>query len=495
MTRSRTTTSGLSACTCGRPSSTPSPLRRPRCPRGRRAACGRRHVRPRNRRSRLREWRSSPPDFRAASRSGIRGAPDTGCVRAARLEPQAPPARPHRRGGSEDHPLPGRPGRDRDPANASVSTAKAGQSPALRRPGHEPDTRSADAADMARERLPTPRNPFRDRPMYHGSAPRSIRHRMHTLMSTVFDELRPPLADGEAVVEADRCLECGGRAPAPCVVACPADVDVPAFVAAIAEGDPDARRGDDLRREPARRHVRTRVSRRGALRGRLRPRSTRDAGRSRSHALQRYATDWALPTACRSATPRRRTAPRRRDRRRPGRARLRRRARRPRLHRHRLRRARRARRARPLRDRAVPASRATRSRRRRGRSRSSASASSSAYAIDAARRCGSSRTQFDAIVLAVGMGEDTDAAFPGDELAGVWESLPFIEAVKDGHPPRRRRERRRDRRRQHRDRRRREARRLGAGGDARLPADRGRDARLPARGREFARRRASASSG
>jgi glutamate synthase (NADPH/NADH) small chain len=41
---------------------------------------------------------------------------------------------------------------------------------------------------------------------------------------------------------------------------------------------------------------------------------------------------------------------------------------------------------------------------------------------------------FDAIVLAVGMGEDTDAAVPGADLHGVWESLPFIEAVKDGHP-------------------------------------------------------------
>ena len=46
---------------------------------------------------------------------------------------------------------------------------------------------------------------------------------MQSLASTVFEELRAPLADGEAVVEADRCLECGGPyAEAPCVVACPA---------------------------------------------------------------------------------------------------------------------------------------------------------------------------------------------------------------------------------------------------------------------------------
>ena len=38
---------------------------------------------------------------------------------------------------------------------------------------------------------------------------------------------------------ADRCLECGGPyAEAPCTAACPADVDVPRFVAAVAAGDP-----------------------------------------------------------------------------------------------------------------------------------------------------------------------------------------------------------------------------------------------------------------
>jgi dihydropyrimidine dehydrogenase (NAD+) subunit PreT len=63
---------------------------------------------------------------------------------------------------------------------------------------------------------------------------------MQTLETTVFEELKPPLDDGEALVEADRCLECGGYASAPCVVACPADVDVPGFIDAIAGGDPEA---------------------------------------------------------------------------------------------------------------------------------------------------------------------------------------------------------------------------------------------------------------
>lgn len=57
----------------------------------------------------------------------------------------------------------------------------------------------------------------------------------------MWDELRPPLDDGQAVLEADRCLECGGPyAEAPCTVACPAEVDVSRFVTAIADGDVEA---------------------------------------------------------------------------------------------------------------------------------------------------------------------------------------------------------------------------------------------------------------
>ena len=56
-----------------------------------------------------------------------------------------------------------------------------------------------------------------------------------------FEELRPALQEPEALVEADRCLSCGGPyAEAPCVTACPADVDVPSFVRALAEGDAPA---------------------------------------------------------------------------------------------------------------------------------------------------------------------------------------------------------------------------------------------------------------
>src|SRR5438477_7119960 len=54
-----------------------------------------------------------------------------------------------------------------------------------------------------------------------------------------FPELRPPLSAEEALVEADRCLECDGPyAAAPCLEACPAGIDVPRFVREIADGVP-----------------------------------------------------------------------------------------------------------------------------------------------------------------------------------------------------------------------------------------------------------------
>jgi glutamate synthase (NADPH/NADH) small chain len=42
----------------------------------------------------------------------------------------------------------------------------------------------------------------------------------------------------------------------------------------------------------------------------------------------------------------------------------------------------------------------------------------------------------DAVVLAVGMGADAALDLLGHELDGIWSSLPFIEALKTGSPPR-----------------------------------------------------------
>src|SRR5579884_2955321 len=61
---------------------------------------------------------------------------------------------------------------------------------------------------------------------------------MSMVPSTLTREIRPPLSPAEALVEADRCLGCGGpHASAPCAAACPADIDVAGFVGALAVGD------------------------------------------------------------------------------------------------------------------------------------------------------------------------------------------------------------------------------------------------------------------
>ena len=53
-----------------------------------------------------------------------------------------------------------------------------------------------------------------------------------------WEELRPPLEVEQALLAADRGLECGGAyAEAPCTLACPAGVDVAGFIGALAEGD------------------------------------------------------------------------------------------------------------------------------------------------------------------------------------------------------------------------------------------------------------------
>ena len=69
----------------------------------------------------------------------------------------------------------------------------------------------------------------------------STNHRVTEVIPPgVVTELHPALTAESAILEARRCLECGGPdAPAPCVVACPADVDIPTFVGALARDDAD----------------------------------------------------------------------------------------------------------------------------------------------------------------------------------------------------------------------------------------------------------------
>lgn len=109
-----------------------------------------------------------------------------------------------------------------------------------------------------------------------------------------FTELHPPLSDEEAVMEAYRCLECGGPyAPAPCTVACPTHIDIPKFIREIREGRPlDSARtifeanvlgGSCARVCPVE------VLCQGACVLVKEGRRAVEIGR-----LQRYATDWAL---------------------------------------------------------------------------------------------------------------------------------------------------------------------------------------------------------
>ena len=52
-----------------------------------------------------------------------------------------------------------------------------------------------------------------------------------------FSDLHPPLDVHEALVAADRCYFCHD---APCITACPTDIDIPLFIRQIATGTPEA---------------------------------------------------------------------------------------------------------------------------------------------------------------------------------------------------------------------------------------------------------------
>ncbi len=52
-----------------------------------------------------------------------------------------------------------------------------------------------------------------------------------------FSDLHPPLDDHEALVAADRCYFCHD---APCITACPTDIDIPLFIRQISTGTPEA---------------------------------------------------------------------------------------------------------------------------------------------------------------------------------------------------------------------------------------------------------------
>lgn len=249
----------------------------------------------------------------------------------------------------------------------------------------------------------------------------------------VFTELHPPLSAQTAVLEADRCLACGGPAGAPCTRGCPVGIDVPGFIGAIAAGRTE---------EAARTIFDANVL--GGSCARVCPVEelcARDCvllheGRAAIDiaGLQRFATDWAFDNRV------------------------------------------------PVREHAVANGRcvavvgagpaglaAAGELAARGYAVTVYDERPQAgglvrYAIAPYRlaveplpeelyalaRLGirflfdtpvddsllrELERENDAVVLAVGMGGDADISYPGDGLSGVWDSLPFIARVKSGSPP------------------------------------------------------------
>jgi glutamate synthase (NADPH/NADH) small chain len=248
-------------------------------------------------------------------------------------------------------------------------------------------------------------------------------------------ELKPPLAADDALLEADRCLECGGRyAPAPCTVACPAGVDVAGFIAAIADGDVDGAArtifAENLLGGTCARVCPVEVLCEGACVLVHEGRKPIEIAR-----LQRFAADSALDAG---VTLRKRTernwfrvavvgggpaglacagelAARGYtvtvydERPEPGG-----------LVRFAIA---------PYRQLSEPLPKEARVLSELGVS------FELGIAIDTPDALAALAAFNDAVVLTVGMGADTDAGLPGSKLPGVWDSLPFIEALKTGHAP------------------------------------------------------------
>jgi dihydropyrimidine dehydrogenase (NAD+) subunit PreT len=257
----------------------------------------------------------------------------------------------------------------------------------------------------------------------------------HVTLPDVYTELLPTLAEGEALLEADACLECGGPyAPAPCTEACPAGVDVPGFVGAIARGDPEGAAelifAENLLGGSCARVCPVETLCEGACVLAHEAREPIAIGR-----LQRYATEVAFAQGVRLPRKRRRTGKRvavlgagpaglacagelallghdvtvydGRDE--PGG-----------LVRFAIAPYRQLRE--PLTDESTAIARLGVTFR-------------FGFSIDSHEALRALEDEHDACVLAVGLGADLDVGYPGDDHEGVWNSLPFIEKIKTGDAP------------------------------------------------------------
>jgi glutamate synthase (NADPH/NADH) small chain len=250
----------------------------------------------------------------------------------------------------------------------------------------------------------------------------------------VFEELRPPLSREAALLEADRCLECGGPyASAPCMVACPAGVDVAVFIGAIGADDPAAA-AETIFAENLLGGTCARVCPVEVLCEQACVLTATGRRPIEIAALQRYATDRALedghPIRERRASNGRRIAVIGAgpaglvcagelaargyavtvfdERQEVGG-----------LVRYAIA---------PYRQVREPLPQEAHALARLG------------VEFRLGRRIGrldleALASHVDAIFLAVGMGPDTPVSYPGDNLPGVWDSLPFIKAIKTGFPP------------------------------------------------------------
>lgn len=257
----------------------------------------------------------------------------------------------------------------------------------------------------------------------------------HRMGHGLFEEAKPPLSAAQAIAEAGRCLECGSaQNPAPCLQACPAGVNVPAFVGAIA-------RNQAVRAA----QVIWQANLLGASCARVCPTEVLCEGHCVLHhegrppveiaRLQRHATDTALaqgvplratvrlskaPVAVIGAGPAGLAA------------------------------------AGELAAKGHPVT-VFEARNEPGGLLRFAIAPYRQHIeplpqeVDALKRLGVEfrfgtpvnseamlkhiESRYTAIVLAVGLGQDVEVSYEGDHLEGVWDSLVFIEAIKTGHHP------------------------------------------------------------